>query len=117
VRIEGKIIRDPSTTVDPKNSRVELNGRHVGPFEPKQTQLGEKFVPSPPIRVWKYYKPPGFVCSRADEKNRETIYDILPKMIPRVVSVGRLDLSSEGIILLTTSGIIARTLELPQNQV
>ncbi|MEB3702949.1 rRNA pseudouridine synthase [Candidatus Bealeia paramacronuclearis] len=65
------------------------------------------------LRVWRYYKPVGLVVSHRDEKNRPTIFDALPSDLPRVISVGRLDLSSEGLILLTTSGALSRKLELP----
>ena len=64
-------------------------------------------------RLWRYYKPRGLVVSRRDEKGRETIFDALPSDLPRLISVGRLDLDSEGLILLTNSGDLARYLELP----
>ncbi len=65
-------------------------------------------------RLFRYHKPPGLVTSHRDEKGRETVFDALPKHLPRVISVGRLDLASEGLLLLTTSGGLARTLELPK---
>jgi len=64
-------------------------------------------------RLWRYYKPRGLVVSARDEKNRETIFDKLPKNLPRVMTVGRLDLDSEGLLLLTNDGDLARHLELP----
>lgn len=64
-------------------------------------------------RLWRYYKPRGLVVSHRDEKDRMTVFDALPKNLPRVVSVGRLDLDSEGLLLLTNSGDLARYLELP----
>lgn len=64
-------------------------------------------------RLWRYYKPRGLVVSNRDEKDRETIFDALPNTLPRVISVGRLDLDSEGLLLLTNSGDLARVLELP----
>lgn len=64
-------------------------------------------------RLWRYYKPAGLVTSHKDEKGRDTVFDRLPEDIPRVISVGRLDLNSEGLLLLTNDGELARKLELP----
>jgi 23S rRNA pseudouridine2605 synthase len=66
-----------------------------------------------PARLWLYYKPEGLVTSDSDEKGRDTIYDHLPEGMPRVMSVGRLDLNSEGLLLLTNDGELKRKLELP----
>jgi 23S rRNA pseudouridine2605 synthase len=68
-----------------------------------------------PTRLWRYHKPSGLVTSHKDEKGRETLFEKLPDTMPRVVSVGRLDLNSEGLILLTNDGELARKLELPSN--
>ncbi|MGC6454343.1 MAG: pseudouridine synthase, partial [Candidatus Puniceispirillaceae bacterium] len=62
---------------------------------------------------WRYYKPRGLVVSARDEKDRQTIFDHLPPNLPRVLSVGRLDMDSEGLLLLTNDGGLARHLELP----
>jgi len=64
-------------------------------------------------RLWRYHKPPGLVTSHKDEKGRDTVFDKLPDDMPRVISVGRLDLNSEGLLLLTNDGELARKLELP----
>ncbi len=64
-------------------------------------------------RLWCYHKPVGLVTSHRDEKGRETVFDQLPEDMPRVISVGRLDLNSEGLLLLTNDGELARRLELP----
>ena len=64
-------------------------------------------------RLWRYYKPRGLIVSAKDEKGRETIFDTLPPHMPRVISVGRLDYDSEGLLLLTNDGALARHLELP----
>ncbi len=64
-------------------------------------------------RVWLYHKPPGLVTSNSDEKGRKTVFDALPDTLPRVMSVGRLDINSEGLLLLTNDGGVKRKLELP----
>ena len=66
------------------------------------------------IRLWKLYKPIKFICSSKDENNRNTIFDLVPKNFPRMISVGRLDFMSEGLILLTNNGDYSRKLELPK---
>ena len=66
-------------------------------------------------RVWRYHKPQGLITSHRDELGRDTVFDHLPRSMPRVISVGRLDINSEGLLLLTTSGELSRALELPQN--
>jgi len=69
------------------------------------------------IRLWKIYKPPKIICTNKDPKKRKTIFDILPNDLPRVISVGRLDIMSEGLLLLTNNGDYARKLELPSSDV
>src|SRR5262249_6530642 len=64
-------------------------------------------------RLWLYHKPTGLVTTHKDEKDRPTVFSKLPPHLPRVVSVGRLDLNSEGLLLLTNDGALARELELP----
>ena len=66
-----------------------------------------------PPKLWKYHKPSGLVTSHKDEKGRATVFESLPKSMGRVISVGRLDLTSEGLLLLTNDGALARALELP----
>jgi 23S rRNA pseudouridine2605 synthase len=63
--------------------------------------------------LWLYYKPEGLVTSASDEKGRDTVFDNLPEDLPRVMSIGRLDLNSEGLLLLTNDGGLKRRLELP----
>ena len=65
-------------------------------------------------RLWRFHKPSGLLCTNTDPKGRDTIFDNLPNHLPRVMSVGRLDFDSEGLLLLTNDGSLARQLELPQ---
>jgi 23S rRNA pseudouridine2605 synthase len=64
-------------------------------------------------RLWRYHKPAGLVTTERDEKGRDTVFAQLPADLPRVVSIGRLDLNSEGLLLLTNDGALKRRLELP----
>ena len=79
----------------------------------KITVRGEPVGQPEPPRLWLYYKPEGLVTSASDEKGRDTVFDHLPEDMPRVMSVGRLDLNSEGLLLLTNDGELKRRLELP----
>jgi len=73
-------------------------------------------LPAPErARLWRYHKPNGLVTSHADPQGRATIFAALPPHLPRVISVGRLDLTSEGLLLLTNDGELARRLELPDS--
>ena len=73
-----------------------------------------KKIPEPSItRIWRFHKPKGCLVTHKDPEGRPTIFDILPKSLPRVMSVGRLDYDSEGLILLTNNGETSRKLELP----
>ncbi len=67
-------------------------------------------------RLWCFYKPAGSITTAKDNKNRKTIYDYFPSSLPRVMPVGRLDLNSEGLLLLTNSGELKRKLELPSSE-
>lgn len=73
-----------------------------------------KLVDAPDrTRLWRYHKPEGLVTTHRDPEGRPTVFDKLRQQLPRVISVGRLDLTSEGLLLLTNDGALARTLELP----
>ena len=65
------------------------------------------------IRLWKIYKPIKYICTTKDDRNRKKIFDLIPKDLPRMISIGRLDFMSEGLILLTNNGDYSRKLELP----
>jgi 23S rRNA pseudouridine2605 synthase len=98
VVLDGQVLTSPAITVG-LGSIVLVDGKPLA--EPE------------PTRLWRYHKPAGLVTSHKDEKGRETMFDQLPAEIGRVISVGRLDLNSEGLILLTNDGELARKLELP----
>ena len=100
VSINGEIIANPAVNVE-GNEKILLDG--------------EKLPAVEDTRLWLYHKPAGLVTTHKDEKNRPTVFDNLPKSLPRVISVGRLDLNSEGLLLLTNNGELSRKLELPQN--
>ena len=99
--------------------RVSVNGAQITSPALNVTDADDITVdgkpltaPEPP-RLWLFHKPTGLVSTDHDEKGRETIYSALPEDMPRVMSVGRLDLNSEGLLLLTNDGGIKRKLELP----
>lgn len=98
VRLDGKPVSTPALTVTP-GQRIEVDGVPLA-------------APEPP-RLWLYHKPPGLVTTRRDEKDRPTVFDNLPEGMPQVMPVGRLDLNSEGLLLLTNDGALKRRLELP----
>lgn len=99
--------------------RVSVNGRRIDSPALNVTDSDRILVDGKPVaapeapRLWLYNKPSGLVTSAKDEKGRSTVFDALPEEMPRVMSVGRLDLTSEGLLLLTNDGEIKRRLELP----
>lgn len=98
VELNGKILETPATLVTDVDE-IFVNGERVGAKEAP--------------RLWRYHKPAGLVTSHSDEKGRQTIFDALPTNLPRVISVGRLDMNSEGLLLLTNDGELSRHMELP----
>ncbi|MGN7871233.1 pseudouridine synthase [Paracoccus sp. 22332] len=98
VTVNGKKIDSPALDVLPSD-RITVDGKKLD--EPQET------------RLWLYYKPLGLVTTESDEKGRQTVFDALPRDLPRVMTIGRLDLTSEGLLLLTNDGELKRRLELP----
>ncbi|HLZ67088.1 MAG TPA: pseudouridine synthase [Aliidongia sp.] len=98
VAVDGKLLTTPAVVVTP-GSIILVDGKPIKEPEPS--------------RLWRYHKPAGLVTSHRDEKGRSTLFDTLPPELGRVISVGRLDLNSEGLLLLTNDGELARKLELP----
>lgn len=98
ISVNEVTVYDPSIKVSPKDI-IRVNGI---------------LVSSPGrIRMWRFHKPVGLVTSESDQKSRQTVFDVLPEKLPRVISIGRLDIMSEGLLLLTNDGHLKRKLELP----
>ncbi len=101
--------------------RVSLNGAavtHPATFVAAGdiVQVAGVVVDAPArARLWRYHKPDGLMTTHRDPEGRPTVFQKMPATMPRVVSVGRLDLNSEGLLLLTNDGALARQLELPSN--
>ena len=98
VTVNGRVAASPAVNVTPRD-RLAVDGVPVAPPEP--------------TRIWLYHKPAGVITTTVDEEGRETVFEGLPADMPRVMAVGRLDLTSEGLLLLTNDGEVKRRLELP----
>ena len=98
VCVDGQVLASPGVVVN-ATSLVTIDGKPLPVAEG--------------TRLWRYHKPPGLVTSHGDPGGRPTVFDSLPDDIPRVISVGRLDIASEGLLLLTNDGALARRLEIP----
>lgn len=99
VAVNGRILDTPAVLVK-KDDVITVDGKPVGAAEA--------------TRVWRYHKPAGLITSHNDPAGRPTVWDALPADLPRVISVGRLDLATEGLLLLTNDGELSRALELPE---
>ena len=98
VTVDGVILTTPAFKVSP-GMEVTVDGTRVGAKEP--------------ARLWRYHKPAGLVTTHKDPQGRPTVFAAVADRLPRVISVGRLDLTTEGLLLLTNDGALARRLELP----
>ncbi len=101
VRVNGGVVREMGVTVGP-GDRVVVDGREVSPQAPMWVML---------------HKPPGYVTTRDDPRGRPTVYDLLPARFDSLFHVGRLDLDSEGLLLLTNEGDVAHRLMHPSGEV
>lgn len=98
VKLNGTLLETPATLVD-ANDTIEVDGKIIG----KKSKT----------RVWIYYKPAGVMTTHKDPEGRRTVFEELPTSMPRVMSVGRLDLNSEGLLVLTNDGEFVRHAEHP----
>lgn len=98
VSVNGEVLKTPAFAVD-GDADIRVDGKKLP--EPDRA------------RLWRYHKPVGLVTTHRDEKNRPTVFSALPQDLPRLISIGRLDINSEGLLLLTNDGALARRLELP----
>ena len=98
VKVNGRVIDSPALNVGPRD-RVLVDGKPLPDAEP--------------TKLWLFHKPLGLVTTERDEQGRPTVFEALPPELGRVLSVGRLDLNSEGLLLLTNDGALKRRLELP----
>ncbi|MFE9083718.1 pseudouridine synthase [Brevundimonas sp. NPDC003935] len=98
VAVNGRILDTPATLVT-RDDVITVNGKPMGSAQA--------------TRVWRYHKPAGLITSHNDPAGRPTVFDALPSGLPRVISVGRLDLNTEGLLLLTNDGELSRALEMP----
>lgn len=100
VTVDGKVLTTPAFKVLP-GMDVRVDGTRVKSKEPP--------------RLWRYHKPSGLVTTHKDPQGRPTVFAAVADRLPRVISIGRLDLTTEGLLLLTNDGALARQLELPAN--
>jgi 23S rRNA pseudouridine2605 synthase len=102
-----------------REGRVSVNGKKLASPALNVTERDDIRIDGRPLpaaertRLFRYYKPRGLVTTAKDPQGRPTVFASLPEGMPRVISVGRLDLNSEGLLLLTNDGALARRLELP----
>ena len=98
VSVNGEVLSSPARDVG-EADRILVDGNALPDIEPP--------------RLWRYHKPKGLVTTHSDPKGRPTVFSSLPGHLPRVISVGRLDFNTEGLLLLTNSGALARHVTLP----
>ena len=101
VKVGDTIISNPATKIS-ENSEIKINDVLI----PKKA----------PLVIYVYYKPKGLIVTKSDENSRPTIFENLPKQMRNLISVGRLDKNTSGLLLLTNDGHLARFLELPKNK-
>lgn len=100
VKVDGHKLDTPATLVT-GDEQIVVDGKPV--------------LAPEPARLWRYHKPSGVVTTHKDPEGRPTVFEKVADRLPRVISVGRLDINSEGLLLLTNDGELARRLEHPSN--
>lgn len=98
VKVNGQVIDNPATLITDQS--IKINNKLINP---KQNP-----------KIWIFHKPKNTIVSNNDPQNRKTIFEILPENLPRVITIGRLDINTEGLLLLTNNGDISRHIELPK---
>ncbi len=98
IRVDGEIVTNPATHVSDANV-IKVDNGNVGKKQPP--------------RLFLFHKPTGLITTTNDPQGRPTVFDVMPRTMPRVLSVGRLDLNTEGLLLMTNDGALKRYLELP----
>ncbi|RWG64520.1 pseudouridine synthase, partial [Mesorhizobium sp.] len=98
VKVNGKVLSSPAFNVMPDDV-IHLDGTEIPPIER--------------TRLFLFHKPAGVVTTNRDPEGRKTVFDVLPADLPRLMTVGRLDINTEGLLLLTNDGGLSRVLELP----
>ena len=98
VSVNGKVLTTPALNVSPSD-RIEVDGKPLPEVER--------------TRLFLFHKPAGLVTTNRDPQGRQTVFDVLPPGLPRLITIGRLDINTEGLLVLTNDGGLARTLELP----
>ncbi len=98
VKLDGEVLTSPAVTVT-ANSKIEVDGKPLPSIAP--------------ARLFRFHKPTGCLTAASDPEGRKTIADLIPKELPRLMPIGRLDMNSEGLLLLTNDGGLKRQLELP----
>jgi 23S rRNA pseudouridine2605 synthase len=98
VRVNGTVLASPARDVSERD-HITVDDSPLPALEPP--------------RLWRYHKPKGLVTTHRDPDGRPTVFEALPQHLPRVISIGRLDVNTEGLLLLTNDGALARHLELP----
>lgn len=99
VAVNGAVLVSPAVLVGAEDT-IAVDGQLLPP--PESTS-----------RLWRYHKPPGLLVTRRDPQGRPTVFDRLPSVLPRTISIGRLDMASEGLLLLTNDGALASRLMHP----
>ena len=103
VSVDGEVIRTPVFFVDESN-KICVDGKLI---KNKSSN----------VRLWRFYKPTGYLTTKSDPNGRKTVYDLIKEKSERLIYIGRLDLNSEGLLLFTNNGALSRYFELPKNQI